>query len=77
MKFFDPIYHKRKKIIAKEMHDGYPPLVQILNAREIKVLLYRYGFQGDPLTLEQIGKKLKISRERVRQIEEAALNKIK
>ena len=30
-----------------------------------------------PLTLEKIGKKLKISKERVRQIEAAAITKIK
>ena len=41
---------------------------------ELKVI---HGRFYEDLTLDKIGKKMKISRERVRQIEEQALNKLK
>ena len=46
-----------------------------LTARERKILHWRYGLarEGEPLTLGEIGRRLGISRERVRQIESAAL----
>ncbi len=45
--------------------------------RDINVLTERYGIKGEkPKTLEAIGKKLGVTRERVRQIEKAALTKI-
>jgi len=37
------------------------------------VLELRFGFDGEPTSLEQIGRELKISRERVRQVERDAL----
>jgi len=40
-------------------------------------LRFRYGlFDGQAMTLGDIGKKLKITRERVRQIEKIALKKL-
>ena len=49
-----------------------------LSEREREVILSRVGyFNGSPLTLEEIGKKYKITRERVRQIEANALRKLR
>ncbi len=49
-----------------------------LKPREIDVLLLRYGFNNqDPMTLEEVGKKYHLTRERVRQIEARALMKIR
>lgn len=49
-----------------------------LNSREEEVLRMRFGFNNqDPMTLEAVGKKLGITRERVRQIEEKAIKKLK
>ncbi|MCD5531394.1 sigma-70 family RNA polymerase sigma factor [Lactobacillus delbrueckii subsp. lactis] len=49
-----------------------------LNTREEEVLRMRFGFNNqDPMTLEEVGKKFGITRERVRQIEEKALKKLK
>jgi len=53
-------------------------MVGKLPAREAQVLRWRYGLEGPrPLTLAEVGEKLGISRERVRQIEERALKKLK
>lgn len=50
---------------------------KIKKDREREVIRLRYGLTGEkPKTLEEIGKKLEITRERVRQIEKAALKKI-
>ncbi len=52
-------------------------LLKSINEREASVLRFRYGlFDGQPMTLGDIGKKLKITRERVRQIEKIALKKL-
>jgi RNA polymerase primary sigma factor len=48
-----------------------------LDERESKILRLRYGLDGDePLTLKEIGVKIKLTRERVRQIEGEALRKL-
>lgn len=46
-----------------------------LSEREAMILRLRSGIDGDPMTLEQIGSRLGITRERVRQIEHGALEK--
>ena len=46
-----------------------------LSEREAMILRMRNGIDGDPMTLEEIGRSLGITRERVRQIEHAALEK--
>lgn len=51
-------------------------LLSELNPREKKLLKMRFGFRGEPMTLEEIGKKVGLSRERVRQIEKRAKIKL-
>ncbi len=49
-----------------------------LNEREITILKYRYGIELDgTYTLEEIGQKFGLTRERIRQIEENALSKLR
>ena len=48
-----------------------------LTPRESNILKLRFGFEGDPLTLEQVGDMFDIGRERVRQIEAKALRKLR
>ncbi len=49
-----------------------------LDIRERQVLRMRYGLQGvQPLSLGDIGKVLRVSKERIRQIEESAMSKLR
>ena len=49
-----------------------------LTPREEKVLRLRFGFEdGRPHTLEEVGKKFNVTRERVRQIESKALRRLR
>jgi RNA polymerase primary sigma factor len=52
-------------------------VLSILEDREREVLILRYGLRDDqPKTLEEIGHGLAVTRERVRQIESAALERV-
>jgi len=46
-----------------------------LTEDEKNILLKRYGFLGDKITLEAIGKELDVTKERVRQKQERAIDK--
>lgn len=53
-------------------------MLQGLNPREREVIILRFGLEsGHPLTLEEVGKCFKVTRERIRQIETAALRKLR
>ena len=52
-------------------------LLAEIEPREAQVLTLRFGLDGqEPLTLKQIGCKLELTRERVRQIQRSALTKL-
>jgi RNA polymerase primary sigma factor len=51
--------------------------LSLLEDREREVLILRYGLgDGEPKTLEEIGRSLAVTRERVRQIESVALKRV-
>jgi RNA polymerase primary sigma factor len=51
---------------------------KVLSDRETKILNLRFGLNNErPHTLEEVGKKFNVTRERIRQIEAKALSKIK
>ena len=63
-----------KKLESEELRSL---LKECLDERENSVVTKRFGIEGDKKTLAQLGESLGISRERVRQIEQAALRKMK
>ena len=53
-------------------------VVNGLNDRERKIIKMRFGLEGDrPHTLEEVGAEFAVTRERIRQIEAKALNKLR
>ena len=65
------------EIMQASLHAKVELLLKNLQPREEKILRMRFGFNGDAKTLEEIGKEIGLSRERVRQIEKRAKVKLK
>jgi RNA polymerase primary sigma factor len=55
---------------------GVRRALDALPERERRILELRFGFEGDPWTLEAIGHELDLTRERVRQLEAQALARL-
>jgi RNA polymerase primary sigma factor len=55
---------------------GVRKALDALPERERRILELRFGFEGDPWTLEAIGHELGLTRERVRQLEGQALQRL-
>jgi len=68
---FDSVFHVNlKDILARSLEE--------LNPRERKIIILRFGLNGSsPLTLEEIGRILGITRERVRQIQNKAIARMR
>ena len=74
-KFLNP-HEATVRSVLKEKLDEV--LKKELNEREEQVLRLRYGLDdGAPKTLEEVGKIFEVTRERIRQIEVKAINKLK
>lgn len=52
-------------------------LLEDLEPREREIIRLRFGFDGDPMTLEDIGRKIGLSRERIRQIEKKVIRRFR
>ncbi|HEY5039081.1 MAG TPA: sigma-70 family RNA polymerase sigma factor, partial [bacterium] len=67
-----------RELMDKDLTQKLRELMKILEKRDERILTWRYGLDGQgSQTLDEIGKRLKISKERVRQIEERAMRKIR
>ena len=67
-----------KDLMDKDLTEKLQLALKALDRRDEKVLTWRYGLDGrGSQTLDEIGKRLNISKERVRQIEERAMRKIR
>jgi RNA polymerase primary sigma factor len=63
---------------TKNLHHDLGELVQVLDDREKKIILERFGLDGGkPKTLEEISKDFGITRERIRQLQNIALAKLR
>ena len=64
------IQNDNKKLLLEVIEKSLRP-------REIEIIKMRFGFEGTPMTLEEIGKEFKVTRERIRQVEDKALMRIR
>jgi RNA polymerase primary sigma factor len=63
----------RARMDSEKLHG----LLRSIGPREASILRFRFGlYDGEPLTLGEVGRRLRITRERVRQLERAALDKL-
>jgi len=68
---FDLVFHVT-------LQDTITEVLKQLSQREMKIIQLRFGLSGEgPFTLEETGKYLGITRERVRQIQEKAIRKLR
>lgn len=70
----DPYELLRAKTIRQEVREQ----LKALPAREAEILAMRFGLDGsEPQTLEEVGKRFKVTRERIRQLQDLALQKLR
>ena len=66
------------KVMQRAANKAINEILETLESREKEIIEFRYGLNGKPIkTLEEVGKKLNLSKERIRQIEHKALNKLR
>jgi len=64
-------------LFSQNEHETLWRLLDSIGPREAKILRLRYGLDDDrPMTLAQIGKRVRLTRERVRQIEREAIRRL-
>ena len=64
-------------LVAESLRSEIQAALTVLSERERRVIECSYGINGPELTLEEIGDKYGLSRERVRQIKEKAIRKLR
>ena len=74
----DDTYLVEKSAFNSLLHDDIKKVLDTLLPKEKDIIELRFGLiDGRPKTLEEIGKKYNLTRERVRQIEEKTLKKLR
>ncbi len=64
-------------LAKKNLQAQVPGLMRILDERERRIIVLRFGLDGGkPKTLEQVGVKFNVTRERIRQLQNIALAKM-
>jgi len=67
-----------EEVFSMTLQDTLGTVLKSLSQREMTIITLRYGLNGEgPRTLEETGRILGITRERVRQIQEKAIQKLK
>ena len=65
------------QIMQESLSEKVDQMLEDLSEREATILKMRFGFSGEVKTLEEIGKEIGLSRERVCQIEKRAKERLK
>lgn len=66
-----------EEAIDVSLQDRIVRWLSSLPERDYQVIVWRYGFDGEPLTLDSVGEKLGLTRERVRQIENKNIQRLR
>jgi RNA polymerase primary sigma factor len=67
-----------EEVTSAMLRELFHVILQDLPPREVRILQLRYGLvDGETYTLEEVGRKLGVTRERVRQIEAQALSRLR
>jgi len=70
----DPLESLQSKSVVGDINR----VLNELDPREADIIRLRFGLEGrDPLTLEEVGEKIGVTRERVRQLQEQALRQLR
>lgn len=69
----------KDEITNSRQHDVIMSILENLDDREKRIILHRYGLEKgtEPETLEQVGSRFGVTKERIRQIEARAMQKIR
>lgn len=63
---------------GKSDNDEIGEMLAALEPREAEILTHRFGLNGEsPLTLEEVGERFRLTRERVRQLQQSALMQLR
>jgi RNA polymerase primary sigma factor len=74
----DNAHSADSELADKNLHDDLHAYVNSLDPREASIIKLRFGLGGgQEMTLEEVGRKFKVTRERIRQLEYLALGKIR
>src|SRR4029077_1391499 len=67
-----------ERLRDKNLRDELGDLLEVLDEREKKIIFSRFGLDGGKAkTLEEVGKKFGVTRERIRQLQNIALMKLR
>jgi RNA polymerase primary sigma factor len=66
-----------RQLVIESLQSEIKQALQILNDRERNVIEAFFGINGPEMTLEEIGEKFGLTRERVRQIKEKAIRRLR
>jgi RNA polymerase primary sigma factor len=73
-----PLPGPEETALARARREAILKVLEALPPREAEVIRLRYGLDGfPPLTLEEVARRLRVTRERVRQLERKALTRLK
>ena len=62
----------------KNLHNQLDTLLEVLDEREHRIIDARFGLDGKkPMTLEEVGREFGVTRERIRQLQNVALDKMR
>lgn len=66
-----------RKIETELLRKELTECIDVLKPKQAEIIKMRFGFDQEQMTLEEVGKKFNLTRERIRQIESKAITKLR